>query len=646
MKPFFRLTQLMIIFSLLFTSCTPTVVPPEFDATDMPTSIPTEIVISPELPPATPTFQASRSSHLLAFPSNPVYIAIDESVSMSRSKGGICDPNLNRYKVPYLLTSLYENWMNISPQVINDLPVTLGYMDNSLEWISTDVINPVVPEDTNLSEMQNEISTRLNEFQTQKIHRGSVPLFKPLFDALALMPGPKDIILISDGDFRVENNSTSQADSIQQNSVEDGMETILEDQNSRIFILLLCTDKLDSQLSWWHGHDNIKVYDFQSSSNLGFVLESLLSDFLSPTNEISVLASTQQSMSLNPRGWKLITSDAEALLPNDVLHFSQGVVPVQLGDNSPLQILWDGNSPIPTPSSNIWPREMDCGNHSLRVMPQEQNGLYLFWWDSQPIHFVPSETEKYFIQNNQATNVSIQMNIEGVVPNSDIPWELLQRCFSPNLRIDGFSPAFSATLSPQQANTPVDGLPEGFDPLPHPLTFTTIQNYATLESAPFGEISRRYYPILRQPFTQNASKQLITPYVGGPEEQYFDFFIPLDFADEQLYPIGEDWKPWLGFSASDGSECLLQENYHNDGPRTGLVKVEMLESGILVKLNKVKDDAQSCEKMTIHWGNWWKDNNVIKDGWNPPKDIKCTLAWQGIGSSMELIVECQECEAK
>jgi len=610
MKSVFKPTQLLIILGLLVASCN-RAASPNSGGIDTPTFTPTATSTFTPTVTATPTATLTPvplvySPHPLTFPSNALYIAVDESRSMSRETSGECDPDRYRYQIPLYLMRLYQDLIQKSLPIQSTL--NLAYMAGSIE-VNADI---------------QKIIDGLNDkvkYINQPLQFPTI-LFQALFQHSSFSTQNQDIVIFTDGDFR--EDLAENPDINQQTQVSISLNAMLQNpktKDSRIFVVLLCVGKLDlQQIDWWRGVDlkpNTWVYGIDSTTAIENVVEELLIGLLSP--EMPVQEPVLRS------GWKLVAADDFVSIPKDSLHVFWGASEILKYKDvipSPVRAKWNNGTSLPDQFSDLWPRA-DCKDHALRVIPDKGIKLAFVWWHTQPLGFSTAlSSDPVYIYNNAQQTLQVSRRVldngKPVDDSSVIDWQILDKCLPPKLIVDNAPGVFPAeTSGNKNVNFSIHNLPEGYDA--YSLSVKLIVGNQDFVA---GQLFRRYFPVFDDTveIKLNIKKSAPSP---GVERHDVTIDIPYKYLSENYYPaIG--WMPRISFSDGSGN-CVLMDTYlPGKGQDTGIVYIDpVVDNLVRVHLNNVTDATRKCTAMKISWN----ETSWGRDGWMRPDDTMCSLTW-------------------
>jgi len=368
MKPFFRLAQLMIVVSLFFVSCTPTVVPPGPVATDTPTSTPT--------PSPTP----SPTHTQVPLPPHPINIAIDESTSVNAG----CDTNYYRYTVPLFLLNVVKS-LGDKFKPLDDSPT------HNLMLAEDAGANPpirLVSGDQTIDEIKGRIEKK-RSFENHPF----IPVLNTYKNNLSQSP-ESTLLFFTDGDFTGLSsvNPKTLADDV----MRQFRDIHTEFPNAKMYVFLLCAGRFKNALpdndypvikqTW----DDISAYKYATvyglgqdkmipnDSETGVFLKQLLDTVFRDQG----LPENSDPSPESSWGWGFLNQG-----PDRFLYVYPPTVRLKLDSVSfdknatPPSVLLDGKEL----DRSFVPPAKECGLHELRIT--DPPPLTFYWWEADTPQF-------------------------------------------------------------------------------------------------------------------------------------------------------------------------------------------------------------------------------------------------------------------
>ena len=576
------------------------------------------------------------------FPS--IYIAIDESLSLNRDLGdGInkCDPDKNRYKIPLFLLKLLNRWQD-EDLFEHDFNTTLAYLANGMNSFESPI-----------SRVDNEDYWGLERKILEEEYFSKM-LYEQLFGEIMgdETEENKQVIFFTDGelsDIGDRDFASSIVDKAEVYELMGKLSNILMElsrsPNVAVRIFLLCPDRLDhAQKTWWAGVgtiENVNIYGLDDSEVLELRIKNLISDLLS----VSTGFFDDEWI-----GWGIINSrksetiEINGIPPNaQVINWSVFSVDTKSGDEIKfLPALMDG-----VKYSNgelIWPLEQ-CENHHLEIDIDEQSdGMYFYWWYSEPIDIVIDlDGTNALLVNNSNTSISDIIQYTATLSDNkqrELKWGKLERCYYGRLTVEDFQTTFEISdllgerrvlMLEQEVHSPFKNLvPDGYQ------SELVIELVHKITSVPVDTVliplDIRYKPVLREIVLDNQDSSNLTSQIV----LNFDYLSPKYYPGELL--ANKLHQPRISFLDNGklvNKDCPFKQESYYPGIDNEALFFDVVDNDVLIEISKAfatpSDEIriEECKTFTLLWEDW----PGIQENWEKPIDIVFELEWDCDGTA-------------
>jgi len=630
MKPFFRLAQLMIVVSLFFVSCTPTVVPPGPVATDTPTSTPT--------PSPTP----SPTHTQVPLPPHPINIAIDESTSVNAG----CDTNYYRYTVPLFLLNVVKS-LGDKFKPLDDSPT------HNLMLAEDAGANPpirLVSGDQTIDEIKGRIEKK-RSFENHPF----IPVLNTYKNNLSQSP-ESTLLFFTDGDFTGLSsvNPKTLADDV----MRQFRDIHTEFPNAKMYVFLLCAGRFKNALpdndypvikqTW----DDISAYKYATvyglgqdkmipnDSETGVFLKQLLDTVFRDQG----LPENSDPSPESSWGWGFLNQGPDRFLyvyPPTV-RLKLDLVSFDENATHPF-VLLDGQ----VLDRSFVPPAKECGLHELRITNPPP--LTFYWWQADVPQFsleilswqpnVPGfplfTSSPIVFYNGFSSSINAKIVLKSLWDGSILPTtnSLLNysKCMTFQARVNG--------------GEWVDKDPSGkfilANPLPDRPNALTDVGYRSIwdgeieTDSHFSSAQVRYFPEYKSRRIDSSSFD---------SASNVRFVLTFNFLSDNYYPPDGNYQPNSGFTdtgcprSPGGPPIRYGFNWDLDSFRREAT-VELFPN------NQVQvEEWKKCTHFEINWTS----SLPIKEGWIDPDKIRvtCELHWSNNDTAGVILdsIECQQGE--